>query len=207
MKPTMSPTPRVRALAASIREAREARRISVRQLAEVLGFSPAMLSQWERAIRVPTVAQVGLILGYLQVAGERQDHILELARTAREPNWLTESTSDIGPALTGLLQCERTAIRINCWALTIVPGLFQTADYARSILSSGDLTLSQVDARLIVRLGRQEILTCKAPIQLNAIISERALYEPVGSEDTMSDQIDHLHEVSKLPNVSLRVLT
>src|SRR5438067_5680192 len=176
MKPTMSPTPRVRALAASIREAREARRISVRQLAEVLGFSPAMLSQWERAIRVPTVAQVGLILGYLQVAGERQDHILELARTAREPNWLTESTSDIGPALTGLLQCERTAIRINCWALTIVPGLFQTADYARSILSSGDLTLSQVDARLIVRLGRQEILTCKAPIQLNAIISERALY-------------------------------
>src|SRR5258708_35981089 len=101
MKAT-SPTPRARALAASVREVRVARRVGLRELAEALKLSPQMLSQWERCDRLPTVAQVALILGFLRVVGEERDHILELARTSREPNWITQPGKTITPGLNGL---------------------------------------------------------------------------------------------------------
>jgi transcriptional regulator with XRE-family HTH domain len=205
MKATSS-TPRARALAAGLREVREAHGVGLRQLARILGFAPQVLSLWEKGLRLPAVADVALILGFFHVRGEKQKHLLELARTARDPDWVSAGSPEIPEPLSGLLECERSATSATNWALGIIPGLLQTADYARALLSNSNLTLAQADARLEVRLGRQKILTRPDPIRLNAVLYEAALREPVGDEDIMSDQCDHLLAMSRLPNVSLRIL-
>jgi len=205
MKATSS-TPRTRALAAGLREIRQARGLGLRQFARLLNIAPQLLSLWEKGLRLPGVADVALIAGYLQVGIEQREHLLELARTAREPDWITAGSPEIPEPLSGLLECERSATSVTNWALGIIPGLLQTADYARALLSNSNITVEQADARLKVRLDRQKILTRPDPARLSAVIYETALRELVGNEDIMSDQYDHLLEVSRLPNVSVRIL-
>ncbi len=181
--------------------------MGLRKLARILGFAPQALSLWEKGLRVPPVASVALILGYFKVSGEKQKHLIELAETAREPNWVAKELPEISPELTGLLECEKSADKITAWAFNVIPGILQTPDYARAILDNSNLTPTQADSHLLTRLDRQKILFQREPVRYHAIISERALREPVADEDIMSDQMDHLLEVAKKPTVSLRVLT
>jgi transcriptional regulator with XRE-family HTH domain len=204
MKPTSS-TPRARALAAGLRELREAHGMGLRKLARILGFAPQALSLWEKGLRLPTVADVALILGFFHVSGEQQKHLIELAASARQPSWLTAGSFEGLDTLNSMIACERTATSMTNWAHGIIPGLLQTADYARTILSNSNLSLEQADARLKIRLDRQKSLTRINPLRLNAIIHETALHEQLNNEDIMSDQYDHLLEMSRMPNVSLRV--
>jgi transcriptional regulator with XRE-family HTH domain len=205
MKPT-SASPGARALSASLREARVAKGLGVRQLADILDLDAQMLSQWERGQRVPPVEVVARILGFLRVDKRTSDRILYLAKHAKEPNWLDSNPSDLPQALTGIMEYERTATTITNWALAVIPGLLQTPDYARTILSSSDIDLDDADKRLVVRLRRQQILTGSNPVQLSALVGELAIRDQVGSVDIMSDQLDHLLTVAELSNVSLRIL-
>jgi transcriptional regulator with XRE-family HTH domain len=205
MKATSS-SPCARTLAVSLREEREARGVGLRALADALGLSPQILSQWEIGKRLPGIEDVSAILGYLQVKGEKRERIRELARHAREPNWLAPSSPDVPHALTGVLELEKSAIKMTSWSPTIIPGLLQTPDYIRLIMDNSQMTAEQADTRLGIRLGRQKILTRKDPIRLHAIISEWALRDGIGDEDAMSDQVDHLLEMSGHQNVSLRII-
>jgi transcriptional regulator with XRE-family HTH domain len=198
MKATSS-TPRARVLAAGLREIREAHGVGVRELARILGFAPQLLSLWEKGLRLPTVADVALILGFFSVRGEKQKYLLELAGSARDPDWIT-----VG--MTNLHQFEKEAIKLMNWETELVPGLLQTADYARAIFESSSLTTDQVDSRVATRMQRQKLLTGRDPIPLQAILDEQVLTNMVGNEDIMSDQMDHLLDASRLPHVSIRIL-
>ncbi|MEV6879538.1 helix-turn-helix transcriptional regulator [Amycolatopsis sp. NPDC051128] len=198
MKATSS-TPRARALAAGLREVRVAHGLGLRELARILGFAPQVLSLWEKGLRLPTVADVALILGFFQVRGEKQKYLLELAGSAREPDWITADISSFH-------HFEQDTIKLVNRETGIVPGLLQTADYARAIFESSTLPIDQVDSRVAARMERQKILTGRTPVALQAIIDEHTLMNMVGSQDIMSDQMDRLVEASRLPHVSVRVL-
>jgi hypothetical protein len=131
---------------------------------------------------------------------------MRLARHARDDNWLDSNPSELPPVLSGVLEYERTASRIFNWEVGIVPGLLQTADYARALLSNSPISLDQADYRLVARMRRQSILHSAKPARLVAIIDEAVVHREVGSPDIMSDQIDQLLEVSLLGNVTLRIV-
>ena len=84
--------------------------------------------------------------------------------------------------------------------------MLQTPDYARTILSGSQISLDQADRRLVARLNRQKILTRRDPVRLAAVIDEMVIRREVGNRDIMSDQIDHLLELSELQNISLRIV-
>jgi transcriptional regulator with XRE-family HTH domain len=205
MKPS-SASPGARALSASLREARVATPLGVRELARLLDLDAQMLSQWERGTRVPPVEVVARILGYLQVDKRTSDRILHLAKHAKEPNWLDSNPSDLPQALTGIMEYERTATTITAWSLGIVPGLLQTADYARAVLGNSQISLEEADTRLVIRLDRQKILYQRDPVQLTVFVAEGAIRELVGTEDIMSDQMDHLLNAVEQQNISLRIV-
>ncbi|WP_410593855.1 Scr1 family TA system antitoxin-like transcriptional regulator [Amycolatopsis sp. lyj-23] len=205
MKPTSS-SPGCRALSASLREVREARKFGLRELARALEVDPRLLSQWELGVRVPPIEEVARILGYLRVDRVVTNRILALVQHVKEPNWLDSNPADLPAALTGVMQCERTASRITNWSPLIIPGLLQTPDYARALLAASDITVEEVDARLVARLKRQRILSGYDPVRLKAIISEQAIREVVGDPDIMSDQIDHLLRLAVTSNISVRVV-
>jgi len=205
MKPTSS-SPGSRALSASLREVREARKFGLRELARALEVDPRLLSQWELGIRVPPIEEVARILGYLRVDRVVTDRILFLAQHVKEPNWLDSNPSDLPSALTGIIEYERTATKITNWAPAIVPGLLQTADYARAVLTAARISEEEADRRLVMRLNRQKILAKREPVRLNAIVGEATFRTRVGNEDIMSDQFDHLVQAVRRPNISLRIV-
>jgi transcriptional regulator with XRE-family HTH domain len=203
MKPT---SPGTRALSASLREVREARKFGLRELARALEVDPRLLSQWELGIRVPPVEEVARILGYLRVDRAVTSRILFLAQHVEGPNWLDSNPSDLPAALTAVMQCERSASLITNWSPLIIPGLLQTPDYARALLAASEIKAEEVDARLVARLKRQRILSGYEPVRLKAIISELAIREMVGDADIMSDQIDHLLPLAVTSNISVRIV-
>ena len=205
MKPT-SASPGARALAASLRELRTARGKGLRELARMVRILPQLLSAWEKGQRVASPEDVARLLGALQVDDATYDRMMRLARRAKDDNWLDSNPSDLPPALSGIVEYERTATRITNWDLAIVPGLLQTADYARAILSNSEIDLSQADARLVARLNRQRILAKPDPVRLVALVGEMAIREAIDSAEVMSDQMDHLLAMMELPNISLRIV-
>ncbi|SEF35434.1 Helix-turn-helix domain-containing protein [Amycolatopsis pretoriensis] len=205
MKPT-SASPGARALAASLRELRMTRGKGLRELARMVRILPQLLSAWEKGQRVASPEDVARLLGALQVDDATYDRMMRLARRAKDDNWLDSNPSDLPPALSGIVEYERTATHITMWSLAIVPGLLQSADYARAVLNGGQLSLAQADIHLVTRLARQRILTKPDPVKLTAIVGEAAIRDEIGGEDVMSDQMDHLLGIADFTNVTLRVL-
>lgn len=178
----------------------------MRELARALEVDPRLLSQWELGIRVPPIEEVARILGYLRVDRAVTNRILALAQHVKDPNWLDSNPSDLPAALTGVMQCERSASLITNWSPLIIPGLLQTPDYARALLAASEIKVEDVDARLTARLKRQRILSGCEPVRLKVIISELAIREVVGEADIMSDQIDHLLSLAVTSNISVRIV-
>ena len=63
------------------------------------------------------------------------------------------------------------------------------------------------ERRVAVRMIRQQVLTTRnPPLELSAVIDESVLLRKVGSREVMFEQLLHLAEMSRLPNVELRIL-
>jgi hypothetical protein len=97
---------------------------------------------------------------------------------------------------------------LRLWQPLLVPGLLQTADYARAIYDtwravdeSGDL-----DADVAARLARQEILDRPAPPSFGVLIDESVLHRCIGTPKVMHDQLIHIAEMSERPRVTVQIL-
>jgi transcriptional regulator with XRE-family HTH domain len=106
---------------------------------------------------------------------------------------------------------EEQATRIGEYEVAVIPGILQTADYAREVLSvaSGPRAWGSDDAdvedKISVRLRRQEVLYGRSKT-VQVVISEAALRVLVTTPETMAGQLDKLLAVSVLPAVELGVI-
>ncbi|WP_330184908.1 DUF5753 domain-containing protein [Nocardia sp. NBC_01503] len=103
-------------------------------------------------------------------------------------------------------------LEASAWRLIVyheqVPGLLQTRDYARSLIGAfyRDGTRDDIDRRVELRMKRQHIVTRKsAPLELQVLLHESALHRVIGGRMVMAEQLRHLAEISKLPNVTVRI--
>jgi transcriptional regulator with XRE-family HTH domain len=135
---------------------------------------------------------------------ERQ-RFLDLAKQANEPGWW-HRYSDLLPQWFGTyLGLEQAASKIRTYEAHLVPGLLQTPEYARAVVSLG-YEDADTDRRVQVRQRRQEILHRSDPPVVWAVIDEAALHRPVGGPRVHREQLEHLIELAKLPNVTVQVL-
>ncbi len=136
--------------------------------------------------------------------------LLSLAKLDRErrkaKGWWNEY-----PALRDMVEyvaLEDVACSVRTWQQVIVPGLLQTADYARALAMGNGKWDDPGDVEPFVdsRLARQARLVGDAPLQLRAVVHESALRQLVGGRAVMRTQLAHLLEQVGRPNVSLQVL-
>ncbi|MDA3645866.1 helix-turn-helix transcriptional regulator [Saccharopolyspora indica] len=200
-------TPKARALGAALRSAREERNIGLRQLAKQIECAPGTLSRWETGDRCPKPADIARILTTLGVTGEKYEEILDMANGASAPHWLAVSLPEQRQQLSALLEFERTAKSITHAAPLLIPGLLQSTTYIRAIMTAGGVPPEEVETRIAIRVGRREAITRNdEPVRLKAAIGEAALRQIVGSPDAMSEQLDHLLQLSELKNVDVHVV-
>ncbi|MCX4823924.1 helix-turn-helix transcriptional regulator [Streptomyces sp. NBC_01142] len=100
------------------------------------------------------------------------------------------------------------AVTIGQYAAHVVPGLLQTEDYARAVLSVGrSLTgEEQLEERLAARLARQERLGSPDHPELWAVLDEAVLRRPVGGRAVMQGQLARLLDTAAAPHITVQVL-
>lgn len=198
--------PRARALAGALRQARENAegKPSLRAVAGKLDLSPSVISYWETGKRVPTPEDVASYLTAVGVTAADRAMVLDLARGASANDWLTTGIPGVSQQLAGVLECERSTTVITEWSIGVIPGLLQTADYARAIIGSSS---PDAEAKVSLRLSRRDALTRpRDPVRLTALLSEMALQQVIGGAEVMRDQLRYLLTVAELPTVTLQVV-
>lgn len=102
------------------------------------------------------------------------------------------------------IEIEIKASILRWWEPLLIPGLLQTEDYARALLSTWRRdTPDEIEAKLKVRLRRQDTL---ARADIRMLIDEPVLHRQIGSPEIMAAQIEHIKGVASLPNVSVQVI-
>ncbi|MEU5845120.1 MULTISPECIES: helix-turn-helix domain-containing protein [Saccharopolyspora] len=203
----MARSARARGLGAELRAARLKTGLEAQEVGKRLGWSKSTMSRVENGMRRVNETDVSAVLAVLGVTGDEREKLLSLARELDQPVWWeTGSTTGLPTQLTALLGFERDAHRITELSITLVPGLLQTHDYARALMLGGGVSESDVDARVAIRRGRQDIITRRNPVQFVAIIDQGALLRPVGDSTVMADQLQQLIKAAALPNVEIRML-
>jgi transcriptional regulator with XRE-family HTH domain len=198
--------PRARALAGALRQAREDAGLSVREVARRLGMSHSVISYWENSKRVPRIEDVASYLTAIGVTADEREAVLALARNADAQNWLTVGIPGISQQLAGTMECERAARMITDWSPHIVTGLLQTSDYAQAIIGGGNVPASEVQARVLVRMGRRDVITRSNPVRLTAYLGEAALHEMIGGPQVMADQLRFVAKLAKSDTVTIRIV-
>lgn len=185
-----------------IRLARQDAELTIVEAAARLDLTRSALSRLENGISRVTVH---LVRSMMDVYDQRLDDVLEMIRQARQPGWWKQ----YGISDHDFVALETGATRISNYELIFVPGLLQTADYARALFTSGrnDRSENWIANQLAVRMTRQERLTDeKHPLILDAVVHEFALRSPVGPPEVMRAQLHHLALINELPTVTLRIL-
>jgi hypothetical protein len=104
------------------------------------------------------------------------------------------------------LEAEATAIR--GYETSVVPGLLQTPDYARAVLSEmfPRHATEQIDRLVDLRMERQRRFDNEPPLDMWAILDEAVIQRPVGGNVVMRAQLKHLLAATSRPGMTLQVL-
>jgi hypothetical protein len=139
---------------------------------------------------------------------EERERLLALAREANNPGWWHRYGDVLPSWFHSYLDLEAAAALIRTYELQFVPGLLQTEEYIRATvqLGRGVIPAEEVDRRVALRVRRQTVLTSSSPVRLWAVVDESALRRPIGGEKALAVQIEHLIDMTELPNVTLQVM-
>lgn len=139
---------------------------------------------------------------------QERSRMLALARQANNQGWWAKYDDIMPDWFESYVGLEQATSLIRTYELQFVPGLFQTADYARAVTVLGHRSapVSEIERRVNLRLQRQQLLTVDDSPRIWAVIDESALRRPVGGRDVMRAQLRHLTQVAELPRVTLQVM-
>lgn len=203
------PTVRRRQLGRELRKLREAAGFKAEQVALEVRCSPSRVSRIETARVRITPGTVHELLDVYRVEGAERQRLVALARQAQEAGWWQAHSDSLTWEYSTLIALEHDATELRTFESSVLPGLLQTEEYARTVLRKTLLeqTPDSAEEKLVVRLARQRILTrAEDPVRLWAILDEAVLRRQVGGADVMGPQLRHLVEMAELPNVQLQVL-
>ena len=106
------------------------------------------------------------------------------------------------------LKAEREATTLRIWQPLLVPGLLQTADYARALFLGGLLNPSEdaIDQLVAARLARQSIFDRPDPPNLWIVLDEIVLHRLIGTPKTMYDQLLQVADMSMRSYMCVQVV-
>ena len=196
-------------LRVQLRQYRERSGLSQREVAQGLGWSASKVHRIEAGTSPITEADLRSLLARYSSAAENEvAQLLLLARAARQ-NRIAPLREPGPPSVRRYLDYEAAAAQIWNFEPMFVPGLLQTPEYTRALLSQIGLRRTADDAIervLTTRRYRQEILHRTPPVQLHVLIDESAIERQIGGATVMANQLEHLWAMSERTNVFLGIV-
>ncbi len=183
---------------AELRRARMAAGFNSQEaLAAKLGFDRSVVAKAETGERPPTVEVLAAWCEACQLDEDLFGRLAVLAKRADGPvpTWFED-----------WLEAEREAHTLRIWSPTLIPGLLQTAEYARALFLAAGADEDPADEMVIARQDRQAILERPDPPHVVVVLDESVLHRLIGSPAIMADQLTHMVGVSERLHVSVHVL-
>ncbi|RXS64990.1 XRE family transcriptional regulator [Streptomyces sp. TM32] len=105
------------------------------------------------------------------------------------------------------MQLEAKAVIMQKYEV-VVPGLLQTEEFARVVLSSAPTPISsdELEEAVAARLGRQELLRRDPPPSVRIILDESALRRPALDPKVWHEQLTRIADAAEAPNMAIQVL-
>lgn len=179
---------------AVLKEARRTVGLSQMAMGALIPCSESLIGLIERGKRNPTRQFTLAAETALDLNGE----LLRLLPISRRsgPKWFREWP-----------KVEENAHTIRTWQPLVVPGLLQTAAYARAILSAEPgVTEDWIEEAVATRLQRQAVFDRDKPPMYWALLDECVLIRPVGGAEVMREQLEHLLKMMATPFVSIQIV-
>jgi transcriptional regulator with XRE-family HTH domain len=196
-----------RRLRVALRQARGDASMTQRAAAEQLVWSISKIVRIEQGTVPVTPTDVRAMLHLYRITDEPTvEELVELAKDAREDKGWSAFSDVLSLAALELVGNEPAAKVIYKYEPSVIPGLFQTQEYARALLKELGNSEEQIDRRLEVRSQRQRLLDRPVPPDLNFILGEAAISRPAGGEDVMREQIAHVLDLAQLDGISVLLL-
>ncbi|WP_435192933.1 helix-turn-helix domain-containing protein [Streptomyces sp. NRRL F-5630] len=185
-----------RRFAQELRQLRSRHKVTLRQLSDRLGWDYSLFAKMEKGETLggPEVVEAldafygtpGLLLALWELALSDKTQFKEQYRR--------------------YMQLEAEAVSLWHYAVSVLPGLLQTREYARETLSLGGLTGADLEGQIEARLSRRAVLAEPGAPHFRAILSESVLRTRMTDAKGWREQLEHLLEVSLQGNVTIQVL-
>ncbi|MFG3104831.1 helix-turn-helix domain-containing protein [Streptomyces sp. NPDC048182] len=190
-----SQEPRAR-FAEELRFLRQERGVSLRALAEALGWDASQLSKMEKGQMLggPEIVEA---LDLYYGTGRLLLTLWELA--VADPTQFKERYRRY-------MVLESEAVSMWQYSPSIVPGLLQTPEYATELLSQGGWSGAELDRQVTARMGRREPLLAEGGPHFRALLSEAVLLSPLSNPSEWHAQLGHLLAMAQRPNVVVQVV-
>ncbi|MFI5719902.1 helix-turn-helix domain-containing protein [Nocardia sp. NPDC051750] len=199
-----------RQLGRYLKEAREGSGLTLERAAALMEWNKSTLSRLERGLTERVRVRDVLALCESYGLDDDQAAVAKgLAEQTPAKSWW-HAYGDLIPSWFNLyVGLEAGAQELTIYQPLLIPGLLQTADYARVIDRRyfPDDTEDELERRVQVRVRRQRILTrTRQPTTASFVLHETVLRTVVGDRRVMAAQLRHLADIGTLPNVEVRIL-
>jgi transcriptional regulator with XRE-family HTH domain len=201
-----SPTVRRRRLALELRRLREAAKLTCEEVAERLECSASKISRVETGRVSVSPRDVRDMLEIYRVPELQRDPLVQLARESRQKGWWHAYADSLQPHVATYLGMESAASDIRIYEVNLIPGLLQTEEYARAVLTAGAVSgpRSDVERQVALKMERQRLAMTSPNVW--AVLDEAALRRQVGGPEVMRVQLEYLRELGGLRNVRLQII-
>ncbi|MEV7195059.1 helix-turn-helix transcriptional regulator [Streptomyces sp. NPDC093510] len=201
------PTARQLRLGTELRKLREAAGMTARDTAALLGVNAAQMTHIESGRSGVSEVRLRRLAAHYACTDEALIGALTDMTTDRTRGWWEEFRGVLPPVFLDVAELEHHATHLREVVITHVPGLLQTADYARAVFSYmvPDLPPSELEPRVEHRIRRRAAIDGDDPTPYETIIHEFALRIRVSDRrvahaqlSAILGQIEHEHTTVRI---------
>ncbi|MEV4249261.1 helix-turn-helix transcriptional regulator [Streptosporangium canum] len=196
-------------LGSQLRRLRETKGLSREEAGHLIRGSESKISRME-------LGRVGLrerdvtdLLTFYGVEDEAaRSAVMDLLLRANEPGWWHRFNDLLPSWFQTYVGLEEAASRIRTYEVQFVPGLLQTEEYAKAVITAGSAGVApeEIIRRVDLRMERQQVLDRADGPFFWAVIDEAALRRPIGGSEVMRAQLEHLLDLMRQPNITIQVM-
>jgi len=191
------PTYRQRRLGEALQLLRERAGMSQKEASDRLDYNVPKLSRIENG-QLPDIHALRAMLDIYGVIGDEEAPYIEMWVLAKEKGWWRPFGLDDQ----GYISLEHDASHVREFSLGFIPGQLQSVHYMHDVFGNTTIQRSKksIENDIAVRQRRQRRLVDDDPLEYHAIIAEPVL------RNADREQLLHLVEKGRLPNVTIQVL-
>ncbi|MEU7188272.1 helix-turn-helix transcriptional regulator [Streptomyces sp. NPDC045369] len=203
-----APTVRQRRLGGELRKLRERAGLSATEAGALTGLGQSRVSNIEVARIGVSAERVRALARAYGCADAALVEALAVMAAGGKRGWWEDYRETLLPGLLDLAEMEQNAAAIRTAQVSHLPGLLQTADYARLTFLQNvpEPSPPHVEHLVSHRIKRQEVLYRDSPVPYTAIIHEAALRMEFGGHSLTRKQLEHIVAMSEREGITVLVI-